>query len=411
MQDLKLPSPGQRLPSRSFVSNLLITAVSLVLLVWAGRLLQARLTSVVSIDAVISGAIVDVKAPEQGVVTKMTLATGDAVVLEQPLLVLKNDLVSELQFKEINTRLGDRRAELQRAQTQLDQLFLLAQSADTDNQTQYRFENRAAQGAIDEMLSDSQEAKSKLALAQKAHDRAAALQAEGVISQESLDIANAEVEQQRAKFDSTQNRLSTLRANQQAVEQGLTLDRTRSNYDPRIRLQELNMQISDQRQVVQSLQQGIADTGTELAQARQDAERKQEIPIKAATAGVIWSLSVRPGTYVQRGESLGQLLDCSNRWVDAIVDEGMLRSLQIGTPAAIELYGDTAQSLQGKISMIRPGLGRLTTPGGDVALPMPANTPRKAQVRVMIAPNNEPESQRRLCYVGHTAKVTFDIRK
>lgn len=409
MQDLKLPSPGQRLPSRSLVSNLLIATVSAVLLVWTVRLLQTRLTSVISIDAVINGEMIDIKAPEQGVVSKMTLATGDKVASDQPLLMLKNDQVSELQFQEINTRLGDRRAELQRSQARLDQLFLLAQGAESDNQAQYRFENVEAQGSIDEMLSDLKEAESKLALAQKNRARAVELQTEGVISLANLDIANAEVEQQQAKVSSIRNRLSTLRANQQAVESGLTLERTRSNYDPRIRLQELNLQISDQQQVVQSLAQSIQDTRAELTQAKRDAERKQEIGIKAATAGVIWSWSVRPGTYVQRGESLGQLLDCSRRWVDAIVDEKTLQSLQIGTPAAIELYGDADRSLQGTVSMIRPGLGR-QAPGGDVTLPMPANTPRKAQVRVALAPDNKPDVKR-LCYVGHTAKVTFDIRQ
>lgn len=109
------------------------------------------------------------------------------------------------------------------------------------------------------------------------------------------------------------------------------------------------MQIADQRQVIQTLRKSIQGTEAELAQANIDVERQQTVVVNAPTTGVIWRLAVQPGKFVQQGESLGQVLNCSGRWVDAFVDEQAARSLQPGTPATIKLYGAESQVLQGQV--------------------------------------------------------------
>jgi multidrug resistance efflux pump len=408
MQDIKLPSLEQKLPSRSILSNLLITLISIGLVVWTFQLLRTRFTSVVSIDAVINGAVVDIKAPQEGVVANVAIATGDKTTSGQSLLVLQNDQVSELKVQEINSRLSQYKADLQSAQAHLSELLALRQVSAADNQTQYHLENLEFQRLIDQVAADLRGAEARLNLAQISRDRSVQLQSEGAVSMANLDSAIAEVEQRQAEVDSLQNRLQSLQANQAAAQQGLTLERTRSNFDPRIRLQELQLQIAEQQQKIQRLEQSIKDTEAELAQAKLDAERDQKVQIHAATTGVMWSLAVQPGTFVQQGESLGKLLDCHQRWVDAFVDERTLRSLQIGSPATIELYGDSSQTLSGRVGIIRSGSGRLSV-GEDVAVPVVANMPRKAQVRVNLDPETDPTALEQLCYVGYTGKVTFDI--
>ncbi|ASC71002.1 ABC exporter membrane fusion protein, DevB family [Halomicronema hongdechloris C2206] len=408
MQEIKLPFVDKKPSARSIASNGLISIASIGLLIWAFQLLQTRLTSVVSHDAVINGAIVEIKAPQEGVVSQVSIATGDEALPGQSLLTLKNDQISELQVEEITGRLNQGQTELQRAQIRLDQLVELLQRAQSDSQAQYRLENLEAEESIDQVASELKGAEAKLQLAQVNYDRAVQLQTAGAISVASLDSATVEVEQRQAEVDSLKNRLNRLEADRQAAALGLVINQTRSNYDPRIRVQELQLQISDQQQLVQTLTEAVATTEAELAQAKLDAERKQFTQIEASTGGVIWSLPIQPGTFVQRGESLGQLLDCNRRWVDAFVDERTLKSLQVGTPATIELYGDKSVTLQGSVGLIRSGLERLS-PGEDVAVPTTANTPRNAQIRVNIEPDQNLDSQDQLCYVGYTGKVIFEI--
>lgn len=396
-------------PQRSLASNFLILLAGVAFLLWAARLAQLKLTSIPSIDAVINGAIININAPREGKVMEVTIAVGETTRKGQRLLMLENEQSSQLQVQEITSRLSERKAELTAAQAHLDRLLALQQLATTDYQEQYRLENLEGQRSLNQLESELRGAESRLRLAGISRDRARQLHLDGAVSMADLDSAEAEFEQRQSEVDSIQQQLEILQANLQAAEQGLTLNQTRSNYDPRIRLQEVQMQVADQQEVVERLAQAVEDINAEVEQARLDAARRRTIPIDATNDGVVWSFDIQPGTYVQQGDALGQLLDCSHRWIDTVVDERMLRSLEIGTPATIELYGYNSRRLEGKVSVIRPGIGRLAV-GQDVMNPIAANTPRTAQVRVDITEAVDDEGRSRLCYVGHTAKVQFDIR-
>lgn len=195
------------------------------------------------------------------------------------------------------------------------------------------------------------------------------------MAQTQLDAVAKELEESKNLIGSLEARLQTIRANQKASRLGLTLTRSRSSYDPRIRLQEMQLEIADGRKAIATLQQGIKDAKAELVLAQTDTSRKEKVVVKVPTPGVIWHLSVQPGQFVQQGATLVQVLDCKRRWVDVFVDEKSVRSIQPGTPASIELYGSNSQVLQGQVSIIRSGLGRLAA-GEDVAVPITPNMPR-----------------------------------
>jgi len=91
------------------------------------------------------------------------------------------------------------------------------------------------------------------------------------------------------------------------------------------------------------------------------------------------------------------------------VDEQAVRSLQPGTPASIELYGSNAQVLQGKVSLVRSGIGRLAA-GEDVAVPIMPNLPRNTQVRVDLDPTTAKNNPNLFCHVGYTGRVTFKVK-
>lgn len=148
---------------------------------------------------------------------------------------------------------------------------------------------------------------------------------------------------------------------------------------------------------------------SEQIQAKADTERKEKVVVKVPTSGVVWRLSAQPGQFVQQGASLGQVLDCKRRWVDVFVDEQAVRSIQPGTPASIELYGLDSHVLQGRVTMIRSGMGRLAA-GEDVAVPITPNLPRNSQVRVDLDPGTDKGNPNLLCYVGYTGRVTFTVK-
>lgn len=115
---------------------------------------------------------------------------------------------------------------------------------------------------------------------------------------------------------------------------------------------------------------------------------------------------------MQQGESLGQVVSCKQRWVDAWVDEQKVQLLQVGSPAEIKLNGmGSSATLIGKVSTIRSGIGRLAA-GEDIAIAMPPNLPRQTQVRIALdeqSLSSEPIKNGNLCYIGYTARVTFPV--
>ncbi|NEU83305.1 HlyD family secretion protein, partial [Nostoc sp. UIC 10630] len=142
---------------------------------------------------------------------------------------------------------------------------------------------------------------------------------------------------------------------------------------------------------------------------------KQVVTIKSPESGVMWRLTAQLGKFVQQGESLGQIADCNQRWVDAWVDEQKVRLLQVGTPAEIKLNGTgSSVTLTGKISVIRSGIGRLSA-GEDTVVAMMPNLPRHTQVHITL--DTEPSSSSsenmhngNLCYIGYTGRVVFKVR-
>lgn len=398
-----------QVPSRSLLSNLAIGGISLGLLVWSFHLVRDKFVSVTSTDAVINGVLTEIKAPQEGIVSDLTVNTGGMFDRGKPFLTLENKGVSQLQVESIKGKLSQQKMELRAAEAKLSQQQVFLQTLVADQKNQHALEMVSTKHSVEQVSSELKGLQARLRLAQVNYDRTKYLRSEGATSQSILDTAAIEVEERQAEVNSLEKQLKVLQANQRAAQLELSLVKTTNNTDPRLRLEAVQMQIEDQRQVIQALRQRIPDTEAELAQAKADVRQQRVAVVNAPTSGVVWRLTTQPGSFVQRGESLGQLLDCSRRWVDTFVEEQAVRSLQPGTPATITLYGSNSQTLKGSVSTIRPGSGRLAA-GEDIAIPSTPNMPRKAQVRVELEPDRNPADSGRFCYVGYTAQVSFKIR-
>ena len=114
---------------------------------------------------------------------------------------------------------------------------------------------------------------------------------------------------------------------------------------------------------------------------------------------------------------MGKIVDCDRRWVDAVVEESAMRTLKIGDSATVELYANQdAVSFQGKISLIRSGLGRVSSPGEDITGAVDLNLPRHTQVRIALDAIDKEKSvtdaaQKNFCYVGYTGKVALQVNQ
>lgn len=404
-----------KLSGRSLASNIALVLTSSVLLIWSFQFIQSQLTTVMSVDAVVNSLITEIRAPEEGVIVEVIPKTGQAIHSGEILFSLENQRASELQVQEISNRLNQRKAELEQAEMRLVQLNSLLSVVSQNAVSQKRLETLENQQNQNQLLSDLEGAKARYQLAQLNHKRTKFLRQEGAIAEANLDAVVIELRQRESEINSLEARLATVQVSQDAVSDGLSLSKTRSNYDPGIRLEELQLRIAEGSQEIQTLKKRIQGTQAELEQAQRDLKRKQTVAIKSHKSGVLWELDVQPGEFVQKGELLGKMVDCEQRWVDAWVDENKVQALQVGTPAEIQLNGiASSTTLSGKVSVIRSGLGRLAA-GKDTVVAANPNLPRHTQVRITLNNNgnntllmNRQDSN--FCYIGFTGRAVFKIQ-
>ncbi|XFA72069.1 HlyD family efflux transporter periplasmic adaptor subunit [Thermosynechococcaceae cyanobacterium Okahandja] len=408
---------------RSLLANTLVMATGLGILAFTGIFLFHHLTSVRSRDAVVNGIITNVRAPEEGTLVEIRAQVGDFIhPLDGPVAVLNNAHVSTAGVKNIETWLQSRRGELGAAKAKLAQLQSLLASAAADSTHQQRLEITqsdrrvaAAKAELAAAQANLADAKARHELAKINYQRFSSLAQQGAVAQSQADAARTELQQSQAQVrhhqrtvEAAARTVEALAAEARAAQLGLTLRNTRSNYDPRLRLQELRMQIAEQAAIVSGIEAEIATKVQELAAAQQEVAQRQVVPVEAPVAGYVWHVDAQPGTFLGKGDAILQMLDCQRRWVDVFVDEQSLRLIHPGTKATIEPYGANKRVFRGTVVNIRSGLGRLN-PGNDTALPIPENYPRQSQVRVEFD-SSEHLGEGNFCYVGYTARVTFDLR-
>lgn len=128
-----------------------------------------------------------------------------------------------------------------------------------DQQNQSHLENLEARNSVAQAEAKLKSAQARYQIAQVGYNRSSFLAMEGGLAQFQLDAAKRELEESKNAVDSLDARLRGIRANQKEIELGLNLSRSRSNFDPRIRLQELQLQIADQRKAIATLNQNIKD--------------------------------------------------------------------------------------------------------------------------------------------------------
>jgi multidrug resistance efflux pump len=453
--------------SRVIVWALLGIAVSVGFLVW-----WSRNSSIEGIDAVVNARLIDISAPEEGTVAsvgssgqpaksnlknvgqgdycspldssnpqsnavKPNLAVAQSIEREQVLFTLRNNRYSLLSVYSARKQLCDLESQLRAVDDQInktDKRKVQASAKGTD-QTALEVEEKKARRT--ELESNLESAQLRQQSAKKIVDRIQEAADQGAISKIVLMDYQDKLTQRSSEVAQLEAQIKVLDANQQAAEKGLSLSRTPSNYDPRNRSEDLDSEISQLQQHQARLRNQQDTAKHEHDQIIEDVQKKQFVEVKAPKAGQLWSLNVQPGQLVKAGEVLGQVALCDELWVDAWVNEQSAQSL-VGNDnykATMTLHGVKgepyqAKKLQGKVSFVRSGVGRLAL-GSDKAVKIdPQDALHYAQVRIHQlvevkdkdkqasgssnqgteqSQSNSISTQDQQCrYIGYTGKISFE---
>jgi len=363
-------------------------------------------------DAVVNGRLTDIRAIEDGTVDVVKVEVGESVEEGAQLLKLSNDRLYALQLQktQIEGRIKQLESEQQQLEISLGIKQTLLSKVVPDAQSQRRLEMQEQQEQVSNLQAELEGAREQRKLAELTLDRAHSLYEDGVYAKAVFDLAEVELAVQESRVKSLEAQIGALETNADAASESLSLSRTPSNYDPRIRQQELEAQISEQSQAQQSIKTQQQALKKELKTVEAEILKKGNVTLFAPANGVIWNLTTEKGTWVKAGESLGQIVNCDQLWVDMWIEENKLSSLKPESEATISIEG-LGKKIEGSFTLVRYGMERPIV-GSDVSGFLDPTQPRRAQVRVEIDPSSAVLTKLKnmpsgACGIGLSAKVTF----
>jgi len=375
-------------------AGLLITALAIVINFFTAR----------SRDAVINATPIVLRSPVTGTLESLNVGTGVEVRPGQTLAIIVNPRASRDTLSALETELETARGRLQELRTRRDLRQKLVERLSQDARQQRNLEVARDQGDRDSLGFALDRARKELAFAQRETRRQDQLFRAGAVAANVVDRARTTELQRAREVRGLEAQLAGQAAVLEASRNELTLRNNRSNSDPVVRLQEATIALENAEGDVRTQSFQVSGLEQQVAVARKEWQQRSSARLISPRKAVIWQLGAQRGDSVDAMQSVIQMIDGSQRWLTTTVAENDLNRIRLGSKARIELVG-SRDKLRGEVVGIRSGIGR-TQLGEEAPTPVPINLARESEVKIRIL-NDFPAPPGEFCYVGFTAKVSF----
>ncbi len=375
-------------------AGLLITALAIVINFFTAR----------SRDAVINATPIVLRSPVTGTLESLNVGTGVEVRPGQTLAIIVNPRASRDALSALETELETARGRLQELRTRRDLRQKLVERLSQDARQQRNLEVARDQGDRDSLGFALDRARKELAFARRETLRQEELFRAGAVAANVVDRARTTELQRAREVRGLEAQLAGQAAVLEASRNDLTLRNNRSNSDPVVRLQEATIALENAEGDVRTQTFQVSGLEQQVAVARKEWQERSSARLISPRKAVIWQLGAQRGDSVDAMQSVIQMIDCSQRWLTTTVAENDLNRIRLGSKAKIELVG-SRDKLRGEVVGIRSGIGR-TQLGEEAPQPVPINLARESEVKIRIL-NDFPAPPGEFCYVGFTAKVSF----
>lgn len=386
--------------------NLAVVSGAIAAFAVAGKTLVERSQYVIADEAVVNAPVVNINAPIAGQLTQLSVKVGDFVRKDQVLGQIVNSRLQRSEIARITTTIAEIEAAIaQRQSVQQERRGLLTRYLQASGQQQH-LEVTQATARLESATSELFTLQAQLDLAEDTLARRQKLATQGAIPQQQLTEAELSVTAAVAAVAQQQQLVAAASEDLLAAKQGLSLSRTPSDQDARQKLEATRLAIAQTDRELIQLRSQLAATRSELQLAQTDFNLLAKTEIRAPVAGAIWQVTAGAGEDVAAKTQLLQIVDCQNRRVDALVNEGAIALVRMGAIAQVKLF--PGLNFTGKVTAIRGGVGRVQV-GERELVPVPTNLTRLVQVQIdaKAAPLGGGAE---FCYVGATGKVQIQRR-
>lgn len=293
-----------------------------------------------------------------------------------------------------NQRVSELRTQIATMQTRRDSLLAEAKSVNLQILHRHKEQDKLAWQSGRQNLADISGAQadvsfanaererihSSLKQAQADMARADSLLAAGFISSTAYDKSKGEVERAKAAFHSEEARAHRAEVILAAARDGLQIEGARGLPYVQTRASELSESGNDLRARHQFLLDQLNQINKEIETLNNELALQSSTRLIAPVTGKVWNIDSNSGDAVTRQGPVLQLVDCSQPWVEAFLDEKQATSFHQGDMVRVLPYYGQGE-WRGEVISVRFGTGRVTV-GQYVVDPPPEVMRRQLPVRV-----------------------------
>jgi multidrug resistance efflux pump len=352
-----------------------------------------------SVEAIVNARIETIRAPIEGIVQAPSEKTTNwSATTAPPKLVVSNPYADRSRLDELRRDLItlESQEEMLGRQSQLTETALDAIGLQAEKYRAGRL--KLIDARLARQTAELQAMSAKTAETTASKRRSDHLQQTGFISGADSDRAQYEWSAATSAEAAAQKRFEETKVEHDAVADGVFIGDSYNDAPSSIQREtELKMKKGELDAQLAGVRTQIKHMADQISEEEARYRLRSEATVALPSKGRVWEILVGPGEYVNKGQDLMRVLDCSNPIVSANVDERVYNRLEVGGPAMFRPLED-GKTYHGIVVNLTGAAGA----PANFAIP-PINL-RKSPFHVTIAMDDMGEAG---CSIGRTGTVTF----
>jgi hypothetical protein len=393
------PSAKRRFAVSVTVRRLAKVAFGIALVVAFGWTPLRAMLATTSVEAIVNARIETIRAPIEGIVQAPAEKNANwSSTAAPPKLTITNPYADRSRLDELRRALNTLEAEEDSLgrQSQLTQTALDTISLQAERYRAGRLKLIDARIARQAAELEATSAKTSQTTASKR--RSDHLQQTGFISGADSDRVQYEWNAATSAEAAAQKRLEETKVEHDAVADGVFIgDSYNDAPSSSQRETELKMKKGELDAQLDSVRSQMKHINNQISEEEARYQLRSQATVALPSKGRLWEMLVGPGEFVNKGQDLLRVLNCTSPIVSANVDERVYNRLEVGSPATFRPFQD-GKTYSGTVVNLTGAAGA----AANFAIP-PSNL-RKSPFYVTIAMDDMGSAG---CAIGRTGTVTF----
>ena len=392
----------QQLMSRPVAWRLFLAALVVVPLL----LVLPHARSLVVRNAVVTAYLSDLRAPIDGEVVAVDLLPGETPAPGLTAIMIENERLSRSHVARLEVMSEAAEGVRNHLAASLNVLREMAGVRETQATTYSLSIERDLESRKQQLADESRALQSALAAAESELQRVRGLQESQLMS--AADLERAEAQYESARAAQQVNRQDQLRVDSQleevragvfevAVPDGAMLTRQMD--------QELRLQLMEAERALRMADAEWRASEAEYRAALSAYESQARAGVSVPPGKTVFDIYTSVGGWVQAGNRVMSVVDCSALMVDIAIDDAILEMIRPGHEVRVRLFG-TLDYLPARVVLVRGSAGLDDTP----VLAASVNTRGQREGRVLAAidaPDLE-DLPEKTCGIGRAAYAEFE---